>query len=146
MDGLSPIQKEDLPNLKKLYEAERPLHVVTTVAIGHFIERFKKKPEWSEIVTFWSLDDEWKQTGTFVMINTNDDHILFNTSEPSPYVSLHKTLQLINYDKPMVFICFRDIFRPTVLDVIRVRNLEISFDSGTRNLYMEYPDTDIKIE
>lgn len=143
---LSAILKEDLPNLKKLYEVERPLHVITTVAIGHFIERFKKKPEWTEKVTFWSLNDNWKVTGTFVMINTNDDHILFNTLEPSPYESLHKTLELINYDKAMVFICFRDVFRPIVLDIIRVRNLEIIFDSGTRNFYMEHPDIDVTIE
>lgn len=128
MDDLTLIQKEDLVYLKKLYEVDRPLHVVTTVAIGHFIARFAKKPEWTNIVKFWTLNDTWKETGTFAMINSNDGHILFNTLEPHPHESLRKTVELIDYDKPMVFICFRDIFRPVLLDVIRVQNLEITFD------------------
>lgn len=143
MDALTIIRQEDLLDLKNLYEADKPLHVVTTVAIGHFIERFKKKPEWTNIVKFWSLNDSWKETGTFVMINANDDHILFDTLEPAPHKSLHSILDLIDYVKPMVFICFRDIFRPVVLDVIRVQNLEITFDSGTRTVYDSRHDEDI---
>jgi hypothetical protein len=140
MYDLVAIQKNDLPNLKKLYEIDNALHAVTTVAIAHFIDRFNKKPEWAKIVTFLSLNDNWRKTGTFVMINEHDSHILLNTLESAPYATLHRTLQLINYVKPMVFICFRDLFRPVVLDVIRVRNLEITFDSGTRFLYRRKPE------
>lgn len=146
MNGLLPISVEHLPTLRQLFEAQNPLQLVTTTAIGHFIERFKKKPEWSKIVTFWSVNDKWKETGTFAMINTHDDHIFFNTLEPFPYESLRKTLELIDYSRPMVFISFRDIFRPIVFEVIRTRNLHITFDSGARNLYMEQPETDIKVE
>lgn len=144
MNRLSVILKENLPNLRKLYEVERPLHVATTVALHHFIERFRKKPEWSESVTFWSFNDSWKKTGTFAMINRNDDHIFFNTLEAPPYKSLQRTLEVINYEKPMVFICFRDIFRPMVLDVIRVQNLEITFDNGTKTMYLEHVDIEIE--
>lgn len=146
MDGLSCINEKDLLNLKQLYEIEKPLHVVTTVAVGHFIERFRTKSEWTKIVTFWSLNDNWKRTGTFAMINTNDDHILFNTLEPAPYESLREVLKRLNYRKPMVFISFRDIFRSVVFDVISEKKLEILFDRSTRNLYYEWPDFDLGIE
>ncbi|KAG4068589.1 hypothetical protein HA402_004930 [Bradysia odoriphaga] len=146
MDSLNIIGTEDLVYLKRLYDVDKPFHVVTTVAIGHFIQRFETKPEWTNIVKFWTLNDEWKKTGTFVMINSNDGHILFDTLEPNPYENLRKTLNLINYDKPMVFICFRDIFRPLVLDVIRVQNLEITFDSGTRTAHGTLQDVDINTE
>lgn len=144
MNRLSVILKENLLILKKFYEIEKPLHVTTTVALNHFIERFRKRPEWSQLVTFLSYNDSWKKNGTFAMINRNDDHIFFNTLEESPYESLHRTLELINYDKPMVFICFRDLFRPVVLDVIRVQNLELTFDSGAKSMYLER--LDIKFE
>lgn len=144
MGGLSIILKEFLPNLRKLYEIDHPLHAVTTIAIRHFIERFKKKPEWEEKVKFWSLNGDWNKTGTFAMVNTNDNHILINTLEPWPYESLRKTLYLLNYDQPMVFVGFRDIFRPVVLDAARVQNLEITFDTGTKNIYKEHETSHIK--
>lgn len=134
MCSLLRISKEELPYLRGLYEVERPLHIITVVAISHFIEHFENKPEWDEKIDFWTSSECWKQTGTFAMANKNDQHILFNTLEPWPYQSLHRTLELLNYDHKVVFICFRDIFRPVVLDVIRVRNLQITFDSGTRSL------------
>lgn len=145
MSGLSVILKESLPNLIKLYEANKPLHAITTVAIGHFIERFNKKPEWEKKVTFLSLNN-WKETGTFAMVNTNENLIFFNTFEPWPHESLRRTLNLLNYDKPVVFVCFRDVFRSVVLDVIRVQNLEITFDSGTKNMFVPYKDVNIKIK
>lgn len=144
MGGLSIILKQSLPSLKKLYEVDHPLHAITTIAIHHFIERFKKKPEWEEKVKFWSLNDNWEKTGTFAMVNTNDNHILINTLESWPYESLRKTLDLLNYDQPMVFVGFRDIFRPVVFDAVRVQNLEITFDTGTKNIFKEYEDIHIE--
>lgn len=137
MGSLAIILKNSLPNLKKLYEVDKPLHAVTTLAIRHFIERFDRKPEWEEKVKFLSLNDDWRKTGTFAMVNNNDNHIFFNTLEPWPYKSLRKTLDLLNYDQPIVFIGFRDIFRPVVFDVIRVQYLEMTFDTGTKNVYKE---------
>lgn len=90
-----------------------------------------------------SLSSTWKHTGTFVMINTHDDHIYFNTLEPAPHAPLRKILKLINYNRPMVFISFRDKFRSVVSDVISENHLEITF---TRNMYYKYPDVNFKIE
>lgn len=146
MDDLTSIGTEDLIVLKQLYEVKKPLHVVTTVAIGHFIKRFTDKPEWTNTVKFWSIENNWKETGTFVMINSNFGHIYFDTLEPFPHESLHKTLQLINYDKAQIFVCFRDIFRPIVLDVVRVQNLNIVFDTGARAIYDSLHDVDINTE
>lgn len=146
MNNLVTIEEESLYELKKLYEVDKPLHVATTVAIGHFIKRFEKKPRWKEMVQFMSLDDNWRQTGTFVMVNGHDDVILFNTLEPAPYESLHKTLDLLHYDKPMSPEFFREIFRPIVLDVIRKKDLEITIiDVGYRNFYFNM-ETARKIE
>lgn len=146
MDGLTIIAEKDLPNLKTLYEIEKPLHAVTTVAIGHFIRRFIQKPEWREIVKFWSLNGNWKETGTFAMVNHMDDHILFNTLEQPPYDSLRRLLTLIEYKKPMVFISFREIFHSVVLHVISEKNLSILFDRSTRYLYYDVPDENLELE
>lgn len=137
MSSLQKITKLQLVELRDLYRAEWPLHVATFSAIVHFMERFEKHPEWEEKVKFWTLNDEWKQSGTFAMVNENDNHILFNTLEPWPYSSLQRTLELLDYDEPKVFISFRDIFRQIVHNVIRVQNLEIRFDSSTRCKYTD---------
>lgn len=145
MNDLSIILPEDLTILKNLYERDKPLHLVTTTAIGQCIDQLKKKPEWTKKVKFFSLNDNWRLTGTFAMVYTDDDQILFNTLEPAPYESLRETLEYMTYDKPMVFICFRDIFRPIVFDVIRIRHLEVAFDSGTKVFSYKHPDVDPKI-
>lgn len=69
------------------------------------------------------------------MVNENDQHIMFNTLEPPHHPTLRRTLELLDYQTEKVFISFRDIFRPLVFDVMRVHNLEATFDSGTRLLY-----------
>lgn len=103
--------------------------------IVHFIDRFEKKPEWEDKVKFWTLSDEWKQGGSFALVNENDRHIMFNT--PWPYTSLQRILELLDYDEEKVFVSFRDIFRPTVFNVIRVQNLQVTFDSSTRCVYSD---------
>lgn len=132
MSSLIRITKESLPELRRIYKVDWPLHVVSYCAIDHFINRFENKPEWEEKVKIWTLNEDWKQTGTFAMVNENDQNILFNTLEPAPYPTLMRTLELLDYTEQKAFICFRDLFRPLVFDVMRVQNLEVTFDSGTR--------------
>lgn len=136
MSSLIKISKQNLLILKRIYKIDWPLHVVSYCAIDHFINRFEKQPEWEDKVKVWSLNEDWRENGTFAMVNDNDQNILFNTLEPPPYSTLRRTLELLNYEGQKVFICFRDLFRPLVLDVIRVQNLEATFDSSTRCMFM----------
>lgn len=136
MNSLQKIAKEDLPQLRDIFKADWPLQVVSYALIEHFIDRFEKKPEWEEKVKFLSLGDSWKKTGTFAVVNENDLNITFNTLEPAPYPILSRTLELLDYNQEMAFVSFRDVFRSVVFDVLRVHNLEATFDSGTRLIYM----------
>jgi hypothetical protein len=141
--SLLKLSSENLIHLSSIYRsANWPLHVVSVGAIEHFIRRFKKQPEWHEKVNFFSLNESWKKTGTFVMVNTNDQHVLFDTLEPTPFKTLRKTFEVLNFDDEKVFVSFRDIFRPLVYDVIRVHNLEVTFDNGTRLIYSPRLDYD----
>lgn len=144
MNKLLVIETVLLPELKKLYDIDKPLHVATTTAIEHFIKRFEKKPEWTQLVKFFSLNNNWKQTGTFVMINGHDDQMLFNTLEPAPYNSLHTVLSLVHYDRQML-LRFRDTFEPVVLDVIRRQNLQIKSSSSSKYFYYNM-ENQFKIE
>lgn len=135
MAHLLKIDKPDLHHLKSLYQRDWPLHASSYAIVDHFIDRFDKQPEWEEKVKFWTLNDSWKATGTFAMVNDNDQHIFFNTLEDPPYGSMSRTLELLNMEEEKVFIAFRDIFRPMIHDVIRVQNLEKTFDTGTRLVY-----------
>lgn len=129
------ISKKELPILKNLYEVDWPLHSVSYAAIEHFIDRFDKKPDWEKKVKFLTLNNDWQQSGTFLIVNENDQNIMFNTLEAPPHNSLRRALELLNYDQEMAFVCFRDIFRPLIFDILRVRNLETTFDSSTRCVY-----------
>lgn len=144
MNKLLAIEEALLPDLKKLYDVHKPLHVATSVAIEHYIKRFEKKPEWTKLVKFFSLNDNWKQTGTFVMVNGHDDHILFNTLEPAPYNSLNTILDLVPYDRSML-LRFRNVFSPVVLDIIRRHNLEITSSVSYKNFYY-YLENQLKVE
>lgn len=145
MNGLLRISKKFLPHLRDIYKTEWPLHAVSYAAIDHFIRRFEKHAQWEEKVKFWTLNNDWRITGTFAMVNDNDQHILFNTLESYPYPTLRRTLELLDYEQEKVFICFNDIFRPVVLDVMRVNNLESTFDSGSRITYWPREKLDLEI-
>jgi hypothetical protein len=137
MNNLLKLSTQNLLVLKNIYKSTNwPLHVVSLCAINHFIRRFKIQPKWEEKVQFLTLNESWKKNGTFAMVNENDKHILFKTLEPWPHKTLRKTLQKLNYVDEKVFICFRDDFRSIVFDVMRICNLEITFDSGTKLVYL----------
>lgn len=137
MNKLAILTKLDLHHLKSLYKFKWPFHASSADLVEHFINRFDKQPKWEEKVKFWTLNDTWRETGTFAMVNENDQHIFFNTLETYPYETLKRTLELLKMEQEMVFIAFRDIFRPMIHDVIRVQNLEKTFDSATRLMSME---------
>jgi hypothetical protein len=136
MSGLVRIARSSLETLKNLYRVDWPVHVVSYTAIDHFIHRFNQQPEWEEKVKFWTLGDDWKRHGTFVMENVSDGHILINTTQAYPYESLSETLNMLSYDDERVFACFHDKFRPLVQDLIRVKNLEETFDSGAKCVHL----------
>lgn len=138
MNSLLRITRQQLPKLSHIYKSnEYPLHNVSYICIDHFIDRFTRKPGYEDKVKFWTLNETWMQNGTFAMVNDNDGHILFNTLEPFPYTTMRQTLERLEIEDEKVFICFRDIFRAMVHDVMRVQCLEKTFDSGTRLIY--YP-------
>ncbi len=141
MDKLIVIERGRLPELKKLYDVHKPLHVATTVLIDHFIKRFDQKPEWTKTAKFFTLnDDDCKRTGTFVMVNGHDNCILFNTLELAPYKSLHKVLGSLNFEKPYDFFV-RDDFATVMWDVIRKQNLQITFSVNVKNFYYKSNNT-----
>jgi len=78
------------------------------------------------------------------MINENDRHILFDTLELPPYSTLQRTLELLEIEQEWVFVCVRDNFRPLVFDVMRVHNLEVTFDNGARLMYIAKEKLDFK--
>lgn len=124
--ALTEISPNDLRQLKELYKIEWPLHIATHNLLKNFASRFEKDPKWKEKVSFWSLDGNWRDHGSFVM--TFDFFICFNTLESAPYTEITKTLMLLNYRQFMKFIDVREIFRPLVSDVIKKLNFEIVSD------------------
>lgn len=142
MKGLVRIATKNLEVLKGVCKIDWPLHVVSYSAIDHFINRFRQHPSWEENVKFWTLNDEWRQSGTFVMENAIFGHILFNTFQSWPHQSLRKLLESLNYEHEKVFVCFNDEFRSVVNDIVRVKNLEVTFDSGAKLIYLPKENLD----
>lgn len=135
MNSLLRITKQNLPQLGRIYRHhDWPLHIPSLTAIEHFIDRFEKLPQWEKKVKFVTFNDTWKQNGTFAMVNENSDHILFDTLEPWPFATLQKTLERLDIADNKVFVGFRDIFRPLLDDILRIHNLEKTFDTGTKLL------------
>lgn len=134
MESLKKIQIEHLIELKGLYKIDWPLHITTCSTIQNFLDRFRRYPEWIKRVSFFSINEEWKQFGTFVMINEN--RIFFNTLESFPFKNLRKTLLLFNFEEKLQLVNIRDALRPVVADLIRIHHLEVISDIGTKCFLM----------
>lgn len=127
---LQEISSNELRQLKELYKVEWPLHIATYNLLKNFADRFERDPKWKGNVSFWSLDGNWHEHGSFVM--TFDFLICFNTLESAPYTGISKALMLLNYRKFMQFIDIREIFRPIIFDVIKKLDLKIVTDIRNR--------------
>lgn len=129
METLITIPESQLPKLKDLYKVDWPLHITTHSTIELFIERFVKHPEWKAKVRFLSFRDDWRTTGSFVMIIEN--RIFFNTLESFPFNSVKKALVLTDFEDKMMFVNIRDALRPVILDIVKIHHLKVVSDIGT---------------
>lgn len=134
MEALQIIPVDQLNELKGLYKIDWPLHISTCSTIQLFIDRFEKHLEWVEKVSFFSIDDDWKRFGTFVMIN--EGRIFFNTLESFPFHNLRETLQRVDVNERLSFVNIRDALRPVILDFVRCNHLEVVSDIGTKCFLM----------
>lgn len=71
------------------------------------------------------------------MVNENDNHILFDTLEPWPYTTLQEILERLEIVDEKVFISVRENFQPMLNDVLKVQNLEKTFDLGSKLVYLQ---------
>lgn len=126
--SLVQITIPELKELQEIYKVDWPLHIITHNTIKSFVHRFEKSPEWKAFVTFWSLNGDWKKNGTFVMVNKQ--MIFFNTLESAPHDEIKEVLMKLQYDKNMMFINTREIFKSLVYDVIEKLQLKILFDKA----------------
>lgn len=131
---LTRILASDLQIYRRLYQLKWPKFLVTCGLLDHFIDRFKKLPEWEDKVQFLKLDKPEINDGTFVFIN--GQHVYFDTLEEAPFDTLQSVMNQLDYSEEKVFIGVRDVFRPFLDDLIRVHHLERTFDVGTRCLLM----------
>lgn len=134
MNKFTKIPFEKLKVLKQMYGENRTLNSTTINAITNIFNRIKKTTELEKRVEFLSLDDNWCRNGTFLI--KNESRIYFNTLERAPYQSLRSTLDALDVDDDVTFVCISDKFRTLLHDFLWYNNLERIFEEGTSGYWM----------
>lgn len=132
MVHLEKLSVDDLLLLKKLYKVNWPLHIATYSTIDIFARRFIEHPEWMEKVAFYGVKGTLEKCGTVIMVHSGDK-VFFDTLDPRESDKLRRALLVIELDPNCTFINIRDCFRPLLLDIIRIRRLEICHETNTRS-------------
>lgn len=89
----------------------------------------EKFPEYKQNLELYTLNEDWQKDGLFLM--RNDRTYYFDSLEPQPYERVKKLLLDIDYSKEVVFRGVRDQFKPMVNEVLWLKNLEITDQTGT---------------
>jgi len=130
MDKLIKLTNKSVPALMELYKgASYPKYAVTYSAFKNFLIQSEKYPQMAKSLEIYSLNDEWNKDGLFLMKNGSGYY--FDCLEPQPFERLRKALHLIDYREEVVFRAVRDQFKPVINDLLWLKNLEISDQTGT---------------
>lgn len=132
---LNKLSKNLLPIYRDLYKFNWPTYMPSYCVFQHFINRFNKHPEWEEKVKFLTLPDEDISDGTYAL--TYGPYIYIDSLESAPFIQLEKLLYNMDIKSDQMFVNFRDDFRPLVLDLLRIKRMEKTFDCGYKICYFD---------
>lgn len=119
----------------ELYKAASyPRHAVTYSAFKNYVIQTEKFPEFKDNLQLLTLNDDWQNDGLFLMKNGHTYY--FDSLEAQPFDRVKKLLLNIDYSKEVVFRAVRDQFKPMVNDLLWLKNLEITDQTGTTVYYL----------
>jgi len=131
MDKLLNVSRKTIPALMELYKAASyPKHVATYSAFKNYLIQAERFPEMKENLELFSLNGEWEKDGLFLLKNGASSYY-FDTLEPQPFDRLSRMLHLIDYKQEVVFRAVRDQFKPAINELLWLKNLEITDQTGT---------------
>lgn len=130
MSKLIKLTRNTIPKFLELYRgASYPRHALTCCTFKNYVLQKEKFPEFENSLELLTLNDDWQKDGLFLMKNGHTYY--FDSLELQPYDRVKKLLLSIDYSKEVVFRAVRDQFKPVVNDVLWLKNLEITDQTGT---------------
>lgn len=67
-DSLVEIPSQYWPILRDLFKVQWPLHAYAFTTLHIFIDRINKFPDSRDVIKVYSLNGDWKQNGTFIIV------------------------------------------------------------------------------
>lgn len=128
--NLLKLSTKVIPTFLEIYKgASYPRHALTYCAFKNYEMQNAKYPEYRDNLELLTLNDDWQKDGLFLM--KNGPTYYFDSLEPQPFDRVKNMLLNIDYSKEVVFRAVRDQFKPMVNDVLWLKNLEITDQTGT---------------
>ncbi|XP_058818039.1 uncharacterized protein LOC131681315 [Topomyia yanbarensis] len=132
-DSLSIIPPQDWPELRDLYRDNWPSNLVAYHTVDNFIQWHQKDPHIKHL-TFYSLNDNWRTDGTYVIV---DRYQLFlYTLAPSSSDVLERAMHLLDWSRGFKVSSFLARHRNAVINVVEAKGLRKEYDSCTYLYYM----------
>lgn len=130
MKNLLKLSAKTIPTFLEIYKGSSyPRHALTCSAFQNYVMQYETFPEYKQSLELYTLNEDWQKDGLFLM--KNGDTYYFDSLEPQPFDRVKKVLLDIDYSKEVVFRAIRDHFKPMVNDVLWLKNLQITDQTGT---------------
>ncbi|XP_055550857.1 uncharacterized protein LOC129733217 isoform X2 [Wyeomyia smithii] len=132
-DLLTVISPADWPELRDLYRDNWPCNLVAYHTVDNFIRWHRKDPSIKNL-TFYSLNNNWRTDGTYVIV---DRYQLFvYTLAPSSSDVVERALHLLDWNRGFKVSSLLARHRNAVINVIEAKGLRKEYDSCTYLYHM----------
>ncbi|XP_055685165.1 uncharacterized protein LOC129791163 isoform X2 [Lutzomyia longipalpis] len=123
-DRLVPIARKALPILRDLYKVDWPKHLINYQTINNFVNWYNQTSSIDEVF-IWSLNDTWRDNGTFIIKSHYDIHCgtLDGNEE-----TLVRAFCLINWNRPLLICSFVEYQRPPIVKALKIHKVPIKYD------------------
>lgn len=135
MKNLLRLSPKAIPTFLEIYKgASYPRHALTCSAFKNYAIQSEKYPEYKQNLELYTLNEDWKNDGLFLMKNGRSYY--FDSLEQDPCDRVKKVLLDIDYSSEVVFRAVRDKLKPMLSDVLWYKNLDIIDRAGTTTYFL----------
>lgn len=135
MKNLLKLSRETIPKFLEIYNAASyPRHAVTCTTFKNVLIQTEKFPEFKDKIELLTLNDDWQKDGLFAIKNGQSYYL--DSLEQNPFGRLKELLLNIDYSNEVFFPALRDELKPTLIDVLWLKNAEITDQNGATAYYL----------
>lgn len=126
-DKLKPINREDWPALRDMFQSEWPQHELGYNTIQNYINWVAIDPKIKQLQIL-GLNDNWRDNGTFIVV---DRYQIYMYSLDESGDSLKRALLLLDWDYSYLIVSAQESKREVIREALRSCNVDFQWEADS---------------